>query len=249
MASDPTLKFDHRTPVDLKDKYRNMLKKGLINGTPLFASTLPKRKPGNQDPSDFVDEPPRPVSAIEQPPPRTVLPTVKGIIKRDAGWSCLMSMEEVGERLVPMEDIPANLLPSFKAYRKHLKRQLRLTRETMLMLSTRGKKVKGGARIRREGRKELDDDTIEQGQNNQQKDEHGQDNNGERHSEGEHRDEASNPGTSKDINLVPLQIVDQGNPEEAIREQQEPIRVKRTRLVSKMREARQSPDGKSCLVQ
>lgn len=251
MVSDPTLKFDHRTPVDLKQKYRYMLKKGLIQGPPSESTPL-RHKQMNHDQSDSVDESQGLVSANHQVPSPAVLPTVKQIIKRSEGWGCLMSMEEVGERLVPMEDIPANLLPAFLAYKRYLKAQLKLTRETVLMLSVKEPRASGGGwRTKRTSGKAPDNADVDKikAQPNQRAAEHDHNTDDERHSAGRNGEESLNPGPLDRINPVPLQILEQETPEEEIRGQQEHIRAKRTRLVSKMREVRQSPHGKSCLVQ
>ena len=167
MLEDRGLRFGNRTAVDLKDKYRNMVKKGSIIEDS-FKVTLIERDEndysGRKDSIREKQERRRSMEHIRLPnknvspsltedpsveiyvssseskyeKDKEVLPVLRSLRATTEGKiECIMSMKGLEERIVQIEDVPISLLPIFEQYKRDVKDQLDLANASIVSISDR----------------------------------------------------------------------------------------------------------------
>lgn len=167
MLEDKGLRFDNRTAVDLKDKYRNLVKKGLLlensfkvtligrDGDDDYnghrGSTTEKqgrrsmehiRLPNKSVSSSLAGGPSVEIcissSASKNEKDTEALPKLRALRRTTEGKiECIMSMEGLEERVVQVEDVPISLLPIFEQYKRYMRDQLDLAKTAIVGISDR----------------------------------------------------------------------------------------------------------------
>lgn len=244
MLSDRTLNFDDRTPGHLKDKYRTLQKKAIIEpmgsdkrgGPALKMLTTGK----DETPSRLATVTTTTTKAMASP--KSSIEKLPKVIELklnmdDGRITCLMGMADVGERMVALDNVPNSLLPSFQVYRKYLREQAKMVRRAIDALEAKAEIATEIPELTT--RSEVSKRSINDLSN--EKPEH------------------STPSRPSSLSVLPLQIVDttkdstnsnsfvSSNLKEEPEHQAE-LRAKRSRIMKKIKDMRTAPE-RNCTIQ
>lgn len=157
MLSDSSLCFDRRTAMDLRDKFRNLRKKQAIRTgipfqiTPMKSNDGPSLKRSARVLTDWHEpfrasrgvletqaEMPQ-LHAKDDADDKMVennskdlnMPRLQELRLVDDDLLCLMIMEEIGERVIGIKDVPVDMQFLFHNYKKRLSEQLKLVDQAL----------------------------------------------------------------------------------------------------------------------